>query len=96
MMPGPAPVTTIQSAAASLVARSRARRYTGSSGLVRAEPNMVILRTRPVGTEDPEGFGHLGQRSVGDLQVAHRCALAGEFDQRPDHGLQLPRLSGRQ
>ncbi len=44
MMPGPAPVTTIQSAAASRAARLRASTYTGSSGFVRAEPNMVTLR----------------------------------------------------
>ena len=44
MIPGPAPVTTIQSAAARRAARLRARMYTGSSGRVRAEPNMVILR----------------------------------------------------
>ena len=44
MMPGPAPVTTIQSAAASRAARLRARTYTGSSGFVRADPNIVILR----------------------------------------------------
>ena len=43
MIPGPAPVITIQSARASSAAKSRARMYTGSSGQVRAEPNMVTL-----------------------------------------------------
>ncbi len=45
MIPGPAPVTTIHPAWASLAARSRAITYTGSSGRVLAEPNIVILRT---------------------------------------------------
>ena len=45
MIPGPAPVTTIQPASASRAARSRASTYTGSSGSVRAEPNIVIFRT---------------------------------------------------
>jgi len=45
MMPGPAPVTTIHPASAIRWAMARAWAYTGSSGRVRAEPNIVIFGT---------------------------------------------------
>ena len=45
MIPGPAPVTTIQPSAASAAATSRAWKYSGSSGSVRADPNTVTFGT---------------------------------------------------
>jgi hypothetical protein len=45
MIPGPAPVTTIQPDSASLPASTLACSYSGSLGWVRAEPNTVTFRT---------------------------------------------------
>ena len=49
-----------------------------------------------VGPEDAEGLGHLGQRSLGDLQVADGRALARHVPERADHGVELARLRGRE
>ena len=41
----------------------------------------LLKRAKIVGAEDPEGLGHLGQRRVGDLEVADGRALAGQVAQ---------------
>ena len=78
MMPGPAPVTTIQPASASRPARSRAWTYSGSVVRVRAEPNTVTLRTSAYGSEQPVGGAHLLQGVAGDLEVEPVGAVGAE------------------
>src|ERR1700685_3557449 len=92
MMPGPAPVTTIPSAAASLAAQGAGEDVDRVVGLRAGRTEHGDLAYVTVGAEHPEGLGHLGQGRVGDLEVAHRRDLAGQVAERPDHVPPVPGL----
>ncbi len=51
MIPGPAPVMTIQSIAASPRANATVWAYSGSSRVVRAEPKIAALRAERYGSK---------------------------------------------
>jgi len=53
MIPGPAPVMTIHPSSAIVRASSRACAYSGSSGDVRADPNISLGSTNYVASEIP-------------------------------------------
>ncbi len=82
MMPGPAPVTTIQPRSAMRSASRRACTYKGSSGSGpgRAEERHLLLLAE--GPEHPEGLGHLGHGGAGDLQVDGVGVLLGQVEHR--------------
>ena len=97
MIPGPAPVTTIQSRAATFAARSRACSYSGSSGRVRAEPKIASLRADAVRREHVERVAHLLQRRVRELQVTAVGVVGGEAHRRRDqleHEVGIRRVGG--
>ena len=80
MMPGPAPVTTIQAASARRLARSRAWTYSGSVVRVRAEPNTVTLRTSAYGANSRYAVRISLQRVAGDLEVEPVGAVGAEVE----------------
>ena len=70
MMPPPAPVMTMKPAWAILRPNSTACWYSGRDGRVRAEPNMVTLRTPRIGGKEPEGVAQLAKRGLNHAHVA--------------------------
>ena len=70
MMPGPAPVITIQPRAAISRANSRAATYSPCCSSVRAEPKMLTFWRVAVRREDAEGAAKLAQGARDELDLA--------------------------
>ena len=85
MIPGPAPVMTIQSRSAMACGEGPGLLVERVLRLRPGRPEDGHLPLAPVGLEDVEGVPHLLERRVGDLEVAPGGGVAGHPQGGDDH-----------